>query len=132
ANLENLVLTGSSSIAGVGNALDNTLSDNSGSSTLAGEAGNDGYVVTNSAPTIVENASEGTDSVAASVSYTLSANVENLTLTGSALIGEGNSQDNNLVGNSGANTLTGAGGNDTIDGGAGADSMIGGTGNDSY
>ena len=60
-------------------------------------------------------------------SYTLGANLENLTYTGSAsFVGTGNS----LV-----NVITGSVGNDTLDGGAnaaGVDTLIGGTGNDTY
>jgi Ca2+-binding RTX toxin-like protein len=48
------------------------------------------------------------------VNYTLGANVDNLTLTGSsATAGTGNGLDNVLTGNSGANVLTGGAGNDT-------------------
>ena len=58
------------------------------------------------------------------VSFALGANVENLTLTGSADIdGTGNALANVLTGNSGANTL---------DGGAGADTLTGGAGDDTY
>jgi hypothetical protein len=63
----------------------------------------------------------------------LSANVENLTLTGTAATsGTGNSLDNVLIGNTAANTLTGGAGNDILNGGAGADQMTGGAGNDTY
>ena len=54
------------------------------------------------------------------MTYTLGANVENLTLTGTTAInGTGNALDNVLTGNSANNTLTGGDGNDTLDGGAG-------------
>jgi Ca2+-binding RTX toxin-like protein len=63
----------------------------------------------------------------------LGANVENLTLTGTAAIdGTGNSLDNLLTGNAAANTLWGGDGNDTLDGKAGNDTMTGGLGNDIY
>ena len=65
------------------------------------------------------------------MAFTLGANLENLTLTGSgAIAGTGNAVANVLKGNSGANTLTGLDGNDTLDGGAGADSLRGGNGDD--
>ena len=66
------------------------------------------------------------------VSYTLTANVENLTLTGSALNGTGNGLNNLIVGNGSANSLSGGAGNDTLDGGAGADTLIGGAGSDHF
>lgn len=67
------------------------------------------------------------------MTWTLSANLENLTLTGSTSInGTGNELDNTLTGNSAANVLTGGAGNDTLNGGAGADSLVGGAGKDTY
>jgi Ca2+-binding RTX toxin-like protein len=106
---------------------------NSGNNVLSGGAGNDTYVVDNTGDQVNENANEGTDTVNASVSFTLGADVENLLLTGTAAInGTGNSLANIINGNSAANTLNGGSGDDTLDGGAGADSMIGGAGNDAY
>jgi Ca2+-binding RTX toxin-like protein len=141
-NVENLLLTGSSDVNGTGNSAANIITGNSGNNTLdggsgadsmVGGGGNDLYLVDNTGDAITEGSNAGTDSVQSSVTYTLSSNVENLTLTGSSNIdGTGNSSDNVLAGNSGVNTLTGNDGNDTLDGGTGADSMIGGAGNDVY
>ena len=100
---------------------------------FTGGAGNDIFLVDNVGDTVVEAAGGGTDTVKSSVSFTLGANVENLTLTGtSALNGTGNALDNVLIGNAGANTLAGDAGNDRFDGKAGDDLLIGGTGNDTY
>jgi Ca2+-binding RTX toxin-like protein len=142
ANVENLTLTGTAAIDATGNAANNVIIGNSaanvldgagGVDTMAGGEGNDTYVVDNAGDVVIENPNEGTDSVQASVTYTLGANVENLTLTGAAGInGIGNAADNVLVGNSANNALAGGAGNDTLNGGAGADTLAGGAGNDTY
>jgi VCBS repeat-containing protein len=141
-NLENLVLTGTSDLNGTGNTLNNTITGNSGNNLLDGAAGadimaggfgDDTYIVDNAGDVIVEAVDSGFDSVQSSVNYVLSANVENLVLTGtSGISGTGNALDNVIIGNAGNNTLSGDGGNDTLDGGAGADMLLGGTGDDIY
>ena len=125
ANVENVTLTGTSAINATGNALDNVLTGNSGNNVLTGGAGNDTYVVNATGDSVVENAGEGTDTVQSSISYTLGANVENVTLTGtSAINATGNTLYNVLIGNSGNNTLSGGAGSDTMSGGAGNDTYV--------
>jgi len=142
ANVENLILTGVSAIAGTGNSLDNILIGNGGTNvldggrgadTMAGGTGNDLYLVDNSGDVVNENANEGIDTIQSSISYTLNNNVENLALAGKyAITGIGNELDNVLKGSSAANILIGEGGNDTLNGGSGADQLLGGLGNDTY
>ena len=150
-NLENLTLVGTVAVSGTGNDANNVLTGNAlanilqgglgndslnggaGADTLVGGLGDDSYTADNAADAVVELAGQGTDTVNSSVSYVLAANVEKLTLTGSAAIdGTGNELDNLLTGNAAANTLYGAAGNDSLNGGAGADTLAGGIGNDTY
>ncbi|HYF43324.1 MAG TPA: putative Ig domain-containing protein, partial [Ramlibacter sp.] len=149
ANVEDLVLTGGTNLDGTGNALGNVLTGNGGRNKLSGLAGNDTldggagrdelvgglgddlYVVDDARDNVVERASEGVDTVQSSVrEFTLSANVENLTLAGAAVTGEGNGLDNVITGNVSANGLFGGEGNDQLFGLGGTDLLFGGTGND--
>jgi len=137
ANLENLTLTGATGnedLNGTGNELNNIIIGNNGNNRLdgglggvdrlRGGLGDDTYVVTGEEDIIEELASAGFDTVETSGTYVLSANLENLILTGTANInGFGNGDGNEIEGNSGNNILDGKGG---------ADTMIGGDGNDTY
>ena len=135
ANFEVLVLTGTQAINGTGNAMANTVVGNDaanvlnggiGADTLIGGAGNDTYIVDNLGDLVNETFTPASDvdTVRSYVTWTLGANIENLTLTGaSALNGTGN----NL-----ANILTGNAANNLLNGGAGVDTMSGGQGNDVY
>jgi Ca2+-binding RTX toxin-like protein len=101
---------------------DDTIDGGTGADTMAGGLGNDVYIVDNPGDVVIENPNEGTDTIFSSVSYTLPANVENLTLTGlGGFSGTGNALNNLIIGNSGANVLTGGPGADTLDGGLGKD-----------
>ena len=133
-NFENLVLGGKAAINGTGNAGNNVITGNAGKNTLDGGAGvdtliggkgDDTYIVRNVADVIIEEEDGGKkDHVMAYVSYTLSDNVENITLMGT---------DNlNATGNSAKNVITGNAGNNTLDGGGGGDTLIGGLGDDVY
>ncbi|ESQ87177.1 hypothetical protein ABAC460_20615 [Asticcacaulis sp. AC460] len=130
--VENLTLTGTGDINATGNTLGNVMTGNAGVNTLDGGAGHDRldggagadsliggsghdtYVVDHAGDAISELAGGGRDLVLASVSYTLGANVEQLTLTGArAIDGTGNALNNVLTGNGNKNILTGGLGNDT-------------------
>ncbi len=110
-----------------------TLTDTDGSTTLAGGAGDDVYGVSKATTVVTELAGSGQDLVKSSVSFTLSANVEDLTLTGTANIGGvGNELNNEITGNDGSNHLIGGAGNDTLVSGGGTDRLEGGAGDDIY
>lgn len=115
----------------VGGAGNDTLNGGAGSDQMVGGLGDDTYVVNNLGDRTIERADQGIDTVRANLSWTLSANVENLTLLGGrAIDGFGNELDNLILGNSGDNDLQGRDGNDTLNGNAGSDSLAGGNGDD--
>ncbi|MCJ2130217.1 calcium-binding protein [Methylobacterium sp. E-045] len=156
--VENLVLTGTGTIDGTGNALDNSITGNNADNRLAGREGNDlltggggndlliggagddvmtggtgddMYVVGAAGDQVIEGANEGNDTVRSAVDYALGANVENVVLLGSdGTNATGNEGDNSLVGNSGDNRLDGGAGSDRLNSGDGDDVLVGGIGAD--
>jgi Ca2+-binding RTX toxin-like protein len=124
---------GNDSLTGdVGNDTLDGSGSSTGSDTLRGGVGDDGYIVYNSADVIIENAGEGYDTVWTAANYTLSANVEDLHLFG-ALTGTGNDAANLIVGYGvDYQTINGMGGDDTLAGGSGDDFISGGAGTDTF
>ena len=110
ANVEALYMLGSE-LTGTGSDNADSLLSSGGPNTLIGLGGDDLYYVNNAADVVIEAANGGNDTVMATVSYTLPANVEALYVNGSGLTGTGNGSANTLV-NFGANTLVGDDGND--------------------
>ena len=101
-----------------------------GADEMLGGAGDDTYVVDDLGDDVFENAGDGNDRVNSFIDYTLTDNVDNLALFGSALNGTGNSLRNTIIGNLNGNVLSGGdshdvlyglGGGDVLDGGAGID-----------
>ena len=147
-NVENLTITGAlgtENLNGTGNVLDNIIIGNDGNNAINGGAGadamsgglgNDTYTVDNVGDAVTELAGVGSgiDTLSTALdNFVLSANVENLTMTGLlAVIGSGNELDNIITGNTLANTLFGGDGNDTLNGGTDIDTLVGGNGDDTY
>src|SRR5439155_1959269 len=99
----------------IGGAGNDKLTGAAGADAMAGGAGNDVYYVDNALDTVSENPGEGSDIVYATVSYALSAEVENLTLSGTdAIDGAGNALNNVIRGNSAANVIDGGDRNDQL------------------
>ena len=114
-------------VVGAGN---NLVTGTAGADAMAALAGNDTYIVNHAGDVITEAAGAGTDTVQASVSYTLSDNVENLVLTGTAANGTGNASNNIITGNASNNVLTGGDGDDVLAGLGGVNTLNGGAGVD--
>ena len=113
-----------------GGAGNDFLSGGAGINTLIGGFGDDTYLIQSATDSIIELLGQGIDRVLASISFTLSANVEHLTLTETAQNGTGNTLNNQLSGNNENNTLIGLAGDDILRGLGGADILVGGQGND--
>ena len=110
-----------------GGSGNDTLDGGAGADQLRGGTNDDTYILTNLddvADLVIENLNEGTDTVQSWSDYTLTANVENLTLTGVENVGG--------TGNGLANVINGNNGNNLLDGQGGADTMRGASGDDIY
>jgi Ca2+-binding RTX toxin-like protein len=160
AEVEDLLLTGTAALAANGNALGNGMTGNIGANrlnggggddTLAGAAGadtldgglggdrlvggpgDDVFMVNDARDRVAELAGGGRDRVVATITFTLPAEVEELTLGGTlAISGVGNTLGNVITGNAAANRIDGVGGDDTLAGGLGFDTLVGGTGADRF
>jgi Ca2+-binding RTX toxin-like protein len=112
-------------IAGAGA---DTLVSGTGIDTLIGGAGGDTYVINNAAD-VIEAVTGNTDIVQSSVSYTLTAAVGVLNLTGSGNLSATDGYGYAVItANAGHDTLTGGSGRDTLIAGSGIDTLIAGSG----
>ncbi len=112
-----------------GEADNDTLNGGLGIDTMYGGNGSDTYFVDSVSDIAVEAnavlATGGNDLINSSVTRTLGANIERLTLTGGAAVnGTGNTLANTITGSTGANKINGGLGNDILKGGGGVDTFI--------
>ena len=134
-------------IGGTGN---DTLNGGAGIDTMTGGAGNDTYFVDNAKDVVNEAVGGGSDTVWASVSYTLATgttlapgpeieflranSATGVTLTGNQFSHHifGGAGNDTLIGGTGNDALSGGAGNDILNGGAGNDTLTGGAGSDVF
>ena len=128
---------------------DDFLNGGNGKDAMAGGGGDDTYIVTEVGDLVTETANQGYDTVESYLaSYTLTANVEDLSLGVGAVNGTGNALGNDSsattwttrstaraattpsYGGDGNNLILGGLGNDFLSGEAGDDTLKGGAGND--
>lgn len=115
-----------------GGAGQDTLDGGQGADAMEGGAGDDVYFVDDVGDQVIEKLDSGRDTVMTSLSvYTLGANLEELTYTGSANASmSGNALNNSITTGNGNDTLFGGDGRDMLYSGAGNDAIYGGKGED--
>lgn len=99
----------------IGNEANNFLNGAAGADSMEGGLGDDNYYIDNTNDIVVESGNQGSDRINTTVSYTLSANIENARALGTDntnLIG--NALDNTIYAGEGNNILNGAGGIDAV------------------
>lgn len=114
---------------------DDRLDGGSGADRMIGGSGDDIYYVDDAGDRAVERSATsrgGEDTVFSTVGWRLGENIENLHLTGPAMLATGNALDNEVSGNRAFNVLRGLDGDDIMRSGRGADIVIGGRGEDLF
>ena len=111
----------------IGGSGNDVLNGGVGADTMTGGAGNDAYIVDNAGDVVNEAVGGGTDTILASVNYSLTAGSEIEFLRANT-----GAPGLSLTGNALANRLVGGAGNDILNGGAGNNSLAGGAGNDIF
>jgi Ca2+-binding RTX toxin-like protein len=130
------VLTGNSNGNDIAGGAGNDRIDGGwGNDTMRGGLGNDVYIVDHAGDLVVEETGGGTDEVRTAFhTYTLAANVENLTGTNANAAAAqrlvGNALDNAILGGAHEDQIEGREGNDVLTDAGGNGSMLGGAGND--
>lgn len=116
----------------IGDEGNDQMSGGDGDDYMVGGNGDDTYFVEQEGDEVIEFNNGGRDTVVSFLAnYKLDANVENLTIGGSAVgNGSGNELANSIKGNSARNDLKGFEGNDSIYGFGGDDFINGGAGDD--
>lgn len=135
ARVEKLIAVAGGPRQLTGNGFANELVSAAGQAdTLIGGAGNDSYIVNDSADQVIESAGGGVDVIWAATDYALGEGVAVEELRVQGLTGRnltGNSQGNILIGGQDRDTLSGGLGADSLTGGLGCDDLYGGNDTDS-
>jgi Ca2+-binding RTX toxin-like protein len=102
----------------IGSTGSDRLDGGTGSDLMSGGAGNDLYYVESAGDTVTEGLNAGTDTVYTYINYSLTDNVENVTILASGPTGgvsvTGNALNNGLGSGAGDDILNGLGGTDTV------------------
>ena len=112
---------------GVGKDL---LNGGAGHDYLVGGGGDDTYIV-GEGDTVLETWNDGRDTIIAGADHSMEADIETMILVG-PVNGDGNWEDNTIIGSDAANEINASGGNDRIVGGRGNDILTGYAGSDTF